>query len=58
MILPRNLADWPDEWKFLWSERAAILTYLANFPVGQAEIEAEKDIRKQAINYQFPKSAK
>jgi len=58
MILPEKIVDWPMDWYELYQERAAILTYLANFPVRQAEIEAEKDIRKQAINSQFPKSAK
>jgi len=55
MILPRNLADWSPEWLELYSERAGIMEYLAGMSKKEAEYEAEKDIRKQAINSQFPK---
>ena len=55
MQLPFKLADWPKRWAELYEERAGLMQYEAGFSKAEAEYEAEKDIRKQAINSQFPK---
>ena len=48
MTLPRSISDWPDTWKELWTERAAIMEFQGNLPRLNAEREAEYDIRKLA----------
>ena len=48
MNLPAKIADWGDEWKQLFFERAGIIEYMANVSRFTAEIRAEQDIRKQA----------
>jgi hypothetical protein len=55
MMLPFKLSDWPEDWKFLFNERAGIMEFDGGFSKAEAEYEAEKDIRKQAMNSQFPK---
>ncbi len=49
MILPQNTETWPEDWKFLYEERAGILEYLANLPRKAAEKLAAEEIRKQAL---------
>ena len=56
MTLPPKLSDWPEEWRFLFSERSGIMQFDGGFSKAEAEYEAEKDIRRQAINSQFPKA--
>ncbi len=48
MNLPENIADWPEQWRELYEERAGILQFTANFPRWKAEVMAEAEIRKQA----------
>jgi hypothetical protein len=55
MQLPTNLKDWPQRWAELLEERCGIMQFDGGFSKAEAEYEAEKDIRKQAINSQFPK---
>lgn len=49
LALPRNIADWPEDWRFRFNERAAILEYLANFPRPIAESRAEEIIRREFV---------
>ena len=55
MQLPLKLADWPKIWAELFEERAGLMEFDGGFSKAEAEYEAEKDIRKQAMNSQFPK---
>ena len=48
MILPANVADWPEPWAFLFAERAAIMEFQGNLIREEAERCAEIDIRRQA----------
>lgn len=48
MKLSWNRDDWPERWKELWNERAAIMEYQGNLDRPSAEREAEIDVRKQA----------
>lgn len=48
MQLPHKISDWPEYWRELYEERAAIIEYAGNRPKVYAEILAEQDIRRQA----------
>jgi hypothetical protein len=46
MILQPTIENWPDEWKFLWHERAGIMEHEGNMTRERAQKLAELDIRK------------
>ena len=43
--LPASVADWPDEARFAWLERAAIMEFDGGFGRGLTEREAERLLR-------------
>ena len=49
--LPDNITDWPEDWRFLYEERAAIMEYDGNLPRERAETLAEADVRKEFEDY-------
>lgn len=46
--LPSKVELWPEEWRFLYEERAAIKEFSGNMSKFKAEMEAEKEIRALA----------
>jgi len=46
--LPRRLEDWSEAWFSLFSERAGIKEFCANMSRGEAERQAEIEIRQLA----------
>lgn len=48
MQLPPNIAEWPAEWRELWSERAGIMEHEGKMSKYAAERLAELDTRKTA----------
>ncbi|MCU1301938.1 MAG: hypothetical protein JWQ87_2222 [Candidatus Sulfotelmatobacter sp.] len=46
MILPAGVANWPDEWRELFVERAGIMEFDGGMTRKRAEQEAELDIRR------------
>lgn len=44
--LPARITDWPEEWKFRFEERAAIMEFHGDLPREEAEELAEADVRK------------
>jgi hypothetical protein len=55
-ILPRKVEDWPESWFVLFSERAGIKEFCANMSRGEAEHQAEKEIRALAELEDSPES--
>ena len=49
MNLPLKTRDWPMEWHLKWQERAAIREFDGGMLRKYAEIAAEAEIRKQAM---------
>lgn len=49
--LPARIADWPEEWKFRFEERAAIMEFHGDLPRNDAEGLAEADVRKEFRRY-------
>jgi len=47
--LPSNVADWPEEYKEIYDERAAIMEFDGEIDRQEAEIQAEAQVR--AIHY-------
>jgi hypothetical protein len=50
VILPGELYKWPAIWQELWNERVGIMQFEGGMSEKQAKYEAERDIRKLAIN--------
>ena len=48
MKLPDKISDWPQEWKELLNERAAIMEFEGNMSRYAAERLAEQDTRRHA----------
>lgn len=48
MILPIRVSTWPEPWKHLYEERAAIIEHDAGLPKADAERQAEAIVRKEA----------
>ena len=49
--LPERLANWPEEWKSRFEERAAIMEFHGDLPREEAEELAEADVRKAFSSY-------
>jgi len=49
--LPASVKDWPEDWRFLFEERAAIVEYDGNLPREKAEALAEAAVRREFEDY-------
>lgn len=47
MILPVSIADWPEYWRELYEERAALMEFEGNIPRSLAESRAATEIRRK-----------
>jgi len=45
--LPAEVERWPEEWRFAFEERAALMEYSGELPRDVAEREAEKCVRDE-----------
>tara|TARA_R100001129_G_scaffold29315_1_gene19541 strand:+ start:597 stop:770 length:174 start_codon:yes stop_codon:yes gene_type:complete len=44
--LPENINDWPEQWRFLFNERAGMIQHHGCLPKAVAERDAEKQTRE------------
>jgi hypothetical protein len=49
--LPVSITDWPEDWRFMFEERAAIMEYDGNLPKEKAEALAEANVRREFEDY-------
>lgn len=54
MQLPSKIADWPKYYAELYEERAGIYEFEGKMSRKNAELQAEKDIRKLALWEKLP----
>jgi len=56
MNLPEHIAAWPPAWREVFEERAGIIEYLGNISRFAAEVRAEQDVRKIAMQQERAES--